>query len=242
MTAAKQDIQEHIAPPADTPAGTVSFASVVKRDIRLAWAQGGAAVLGLAFLLMGASLFAFGIGPAPQLLARIAGGTLWVLTVLAVLLSLDRLYQADYEEGSLDDMALSPIGLGGIVLAKVTAHWLGTLLPLVLAAPFVGLLLNLEGRLMLPLLVSLLFATPALSLIGSIGAALTVAVRRGGVLLSLLVLPLYVPSLLFAMSAVEAFALGTDPLAHLALALAVSLLALVVAPFASVAALRLALD
>lgn len=218
------------------------FWGLVRRDIRLAWAQGGTGTMALSFFLIAVSLFPFGVGPEPKILARIAPGVIWVVALLACLISLDRLYQADFEDGSLDDLALSPLGLTGVALAKIIAHWVSTVLPLVVASPLLGLLMNLPGEAYSTMVLSLLVGTPALSLIGSMGAALTVSVRRGGVLLSLLVLPLYVPTLIFAVGAVDASAGMVDPAQPLALLGATTLLALVMGPFVSAQALRLSLE
>lgn len=218
------------------------FTGVVARDIRLAWSQGGTGTMALSFFLIAVTLFPFGVGPDPDTLERIAAGVIWVVALLACLLSLDRLFQADYEDGSLDDLTLSPLGLPGIISAKILAHWIATVLPLILAAPLLALLLNLPPEGYLYLMLSLLVGSPALSLLGSIGAALTVSIRRGGVLMSLLVLPLYIPTLIFGVGAVNAVVLQADPLPHLALLGAVSLISLVIAPFAAAAALRLALE
>lgn len=218
------------------------FWGLVRRDIRLAWAQGGTGTMALSFFLIAVSLFPFGVGPEPKILARIAPGVIWVVALLACLISLDRLYQADFEDGSLDDLALSPLGLAGVALAKIIAHWVSTVLPLVVASPLLGLLMNLPGEAYSTMVLSLLVGTPALSLIGSMGAALTVSVRRGGVLLSLLVLPLYVPTLIFAVGAVDASAGMVDPAQPLALLGATTLLALVMGPFVSAQALRLSLE
>ncbi len=221
--------------------GSVFF-SLVNRDIKLAWSQGGGSLLAIGFFFIAVSLFPFGIGPEPQVLARIAPGVIWVVALLSSVVSLDRLYQADYEDGSLDDLALSPLGMLGVATAKVLAHWFSTTLPLALAAPALGILLNLPDNAYGPLVASLLIGTPALSLIGSVGAALTVAVRRGGVLMFLLILPLYVPTLIFGVGAVDAAVTMTDPLPHLALLGATTLIAFVVGLFASVAALNLAME
>ena len=218
------------------------FWGLVRRDIRLAWVQGGTGTMALSFFLIAVSLFPFGVGPEPKILARIAPGVIWVVALLACLISLDRLYQADFEDGSLDDLALSPLGLGGVALAKIIAHWISTVLPLVVASPLLGLLMNLPPEAFSTMVVSLLLGTPALSLIGSMGAALTVSVRRGGVLLSLLVLPLYVPTLIFAVGAVDASANMVDPAQPLALLGATTLLAFVMGPFVSAQALRLSLE
>ncbi|WP_068309363.1 heme exporter protein CcmB [Kordiimonas lacus] len=218
------------------------FFGIVKRDVRLAWSQGGTGTMALSFFLIAVTLFPFGVGPEPQILARIAPGVIWVVALLACLISLDRLYQADFEDGSLDDLALSPLGLTGVAAAKILAHWVSTVLPLVVISPVLGMLMNLPDGAYGTLLISLLVGTPALSLIGSMGAALTVSVRRGGVLLSLLVLPLYVPTLIFAVGAVDATAGLVDPTQPLALLGAASLLALVIGPFVSAQALRLSLE
>jgi len=218
------------------------FRGVAARDIRLAWSQGGTGTMALSFFLIAVSLFPFGVGPEPQTLARIAPGVIWVVALLACLLSLDRIFQADYEDGSLDDLALSPLGLMGVASAKIVAHWIATIAPLIIAAPLLGLLLKLPAGGYGYLLLSLLIGTPALSLLGGIGAALTVSIRRGGVLMSLLVLPLYIPTLIFGVGAIDAAIHLADPLPHLALLGAVSLIALVIAPFATAAALRLSLE
>ena len=224
------------------PALSSVFTALVRRDMALAWGQGGASMLALGFFLIAVSLFPFGVGPEPQILARIAPGVIWVVALLACVVSLDRLYQADYEDGSLDDLSLSPLGLGGIAGAKVLAHWLSTTLPLAVTAPALAVLLNLPDEGYRVLVASLLIGTPALSLIGSIGAALTVAVRRGGVLMFLLILPLYVPTLIFGVGAVDAAVTLGDPLPHLALLAATTLVALVVSLAASAAALKLAME
>ena len=225
-----------------TPSLSSIFFAVVKRDMRLAWSQGGGALLAIGFFLIAVSLFPFGIGPAPQTLARIAAGVIWVVALLAVVISLDRLFQADFEDGSLEDLLLSPLGTLGVVTAKILAHWVSTCLPLVLVAPALGVLMNLPDNAYMPLVLSLLIGTPALSLIGGIGASLTVAVRRGGVLMLLLILPLYVPTLIFGVGAVEAVATFTDPLPHFALLGATTLAAVIVGLFASTAALKLAME
>lgn len=221
--------------------GTV-FRAIVARDIRLAWSQGGTGTMALSFFLIAVTLFPFGVGPEPQTLARIAAGVIWVVAMLACLLSLDRLFQADFEDGSLDDLILSPLGALGVVAAKTIAHWVSTVLPLIVAAPALALLMNLPAEGYLYLMLTLLVGSPALSLLGSVGAALTVAVRRGGVLMSLLVLPLYIPTLIFGVGAIDAVVLAGDPLPSLAMLGAVSLVSVVVAPLAAAAALRLALE
>jgi heme exporter protein B len=219
-----------------------AFLAVLRRDLLLARRQGSGGALVLAFFVIAATLFPLGIGPEPGVLARIAGGVVWICALLAVLLSLDRLFQADHEDGSLEQLALSGPSLALIVLAKVSAHWLSIGLPVVLLSPLLGLLLQLPPEVLPTLTLSMLLGTPSLCLIGGIGAALTVGVRRGGVLLSLLVLPLYVPPLIFGVAAVEAVATGLGARPHLLLLAAQGLAALALAPWATAAALRLALE
>ncbi|WP_374763204.1 heme exporter protein CcmB [Yunchengibacter salinarum] len=216
--------------------------ALIRRDVALAWSEGGAAGLVLGFFLVAVSLFPFGIGPAPQLLARMAPGIVWVVALMAAVVSLDRLYQVDFEDGTLDQVALSPVGMTGVVLAKTAAHWLGLMLPLALMTPLLGAMLGLSGQSLGVLLLGFLIGSPALSLIGGVGASLTVAVRRGGVLIALLVLPLTIPTLIFAVGAVDASANLQAPVPHLALLGATSLLAALVSIPASVLALKLALE
>lgn len=222
--------------------GITMFFGVISRDIRLAWSQGGTGTMALSFFLIAVALFPLGVGPELAILSRIAAGVIWVVALLACLLSLDRLFQADYEDGSLDDLMGSPLPLTAIVSAKISAHWVATIVPLIVVAPLLALLLNMPQAGYIYLLLSLAVGTPALSLLGAIGAALTVSIRRGGVLMSLLVLPLYIPTLIFGVGVIDTALAGGDPLPHLALLGAVSLLALLVAPIASAAALRLALE
>jgi heme exporter protein B len=219
-----------------------AFLVVVARDARLGLQQGGTAMMAVMFFLLAVTLFPLGVGPEPETLRRIAAGVVWVAALLAALLSLDRLFQADYEDGSLDLFALAPLPLPLLVLAKCLAHWLTTGLPLMVAAPVLALLLNIEPAGLPILLATMALGTPTLSLVGAIGAALTVGVRRGGVLLSLLVLPLCIPVLVFAVGAVDLhlFGLGARQPMLLLAALLVAALALV--PWAAAAALRLALE
>jgi heme exporter protein B len=215
---------------------------LVARDLRLAVRQGADAALVLAFFLLGVLLFPFGVGPEPGILARIAAGVIWVMALLAALLSLDRLFLADREDGSLDLLALLPLPLEFVVVAKVLAHWLVTGLPLAIVAPLLGLLLDMPEPALGALAPALLLGTPVLSLIGGIGAALTLGARRAGALLPLLVLPLYVPVLIFGVAAVEAAATGMPARPHLFLLGGLLLGALALAPWATAAALRQALD
>ncbi|MEE2634327.1 MAG: heme exporter protein CcmB, partial [Pseudomonadota bacterium] len=175
--------------------------ALLLRDLKLALRAGGGFGLGLAFFLIVTVLVPFSVGPQSELLARIAPGVLWLGALLACLLSLDRLLALDWEDGTLDLMATSPLPLEAVVTIKALAHWITTSLPLVLAAPVLGILLNLPTAGFQWLVVSLLLGTPALSVIGTFGAALTVGLKRGGLLLSLLVLPLYVPTLIFGAEA-----------------------------------------
>ncbi len=214
------------------------FRRVLGRDLALAFRQGGTVGMVVMFFVITVTLFPLGVGPAPNMLARIASGVIWVAALLSCLLSLDRLFQADHEDGSLELMVLAPLPLELTVLAKCLAHWLTTGLPLIIAAPVLGVLMNLHGDGFAALVLAMLFGTPALSLIGAVGASLTVGVRRGGVLLSLLVLPLYVPVLIFGVAAVEAAVSGLTARPHLMILAAMSLVATVLAPWASAAALR----
>lgn len=209
------------------------------RDLRLATRAGGGFGLALAFFLIVTMLVPFGVGHEAAVLSAIAPGILWVGALLACLLSLDRIFQLDYEDGALDILATSPIPLEGIVLVKAVAHWLTTGLPLSLAAPVLGVLLNLSGPGHWWVFVSLLAGTPALSVIGAFGGALTVGLKRGGLLLSLLVLPLYVPTLIFGAQAAVRGAEGGDALTPLLLVLGVSAASLALLPFAAAAALRM---
>ena len=216
--------------------------AVINRDLYLAVRQGGATFLALVFFLLTVTLFPLGIGPEPAILARVAPGVLWVAALLAAMLSLDRLFQADFEDGSLEQLVLSGLPLGGIVLAKIIAHWLTTGLPLLLAAPVLAVLLNMNDEGFAALLLTMLIGTPALSLIGAIGAALTLTVRRGGVLLSLLVLPLYIPVLIFGVSAIDAAVHGLNAKPHVLLLAALTLASLPLCPWAAAAAVKLSLE
>ncbi len=212
--------------------------ALLVRDLRLAFRAGGGFGLGLAFFLLVAVLVPLGVGPEGATLARIAPGILWVGALLACLLSLDRLFALDYEDGSLDLLATAPIPLEGVVATKALAHWLVTGLPLTLIAPVLGLLLNLPAQADSALVVSLLIGTPALSVIGAFGAALVVGVKRGGLLLSLLVLPMYVPTLIYGSEVVRRAGLGMEGATPLVLMAAITLGAWAILPFAASAALR----
>ena len=218
------------------------FLRIVGRDLRLGFRQRADASLVVLFFVLVAAMFPFGVGPEPNLLARMAPGVIWVTALLAVLLSLERLFLADYEDGSLELLALSPLPLELIVLAKILAHWLTTGLILVAAAPVLALLYSMDAAGLPMLILAMLLGSPSLSLIGAIGAALTLGARRGGVLIPLLVLPLNVPVLIFGVSAIDAALAGLNTRPHLMFLGALLLVSLVVAPLASAAALRQALE
>jgi heme exporter protein B len=213
--------------------------ALLMRDLRLAVRAGGGFGLGLAFFLIVVVLVPFGVGPNSDLLAKIAPGILWVAALLAALLSLDRIFALDYEDGSLALLATSPLPMEGAALAKALAHWLTTGLPLTLAAPTLGALLNLPGPAYSFLLISLLIGTPALSVIGTFGAALTIGIRRGGLLLSLLVLPLYVPTLIFGAEVVRRGAEGLATATPLIMLAGITAGAIALLPFAAAVALRI---
>jgi len=215
-----------------------AFRALLLRDMRLAFRAGGGASLAAAFFALVSALVPFGVGADLVLLGRIAGGVLWVSAALAALLSLDRLFQADYEDGSLDVLTLSPLQLEMAAAAKILAHWLTTGLPLVVLSPVLGLLLNLPAPGYLALIGSLIIGTPALSGVGAIGAALTLSIRRGGLILALIVLPLITPALIFGAGAVMDALDGTGRGAFLFLA-AFSVAAVGLSPFAAAAAVRL---
>ena len=212
--------------------------ALLLRDLRLAIRSGGGFGLGLAFFFLLAILVPLGVGPEGGTLGRIAPGILWVGALLACLLSLDRIFALDFEDGSLDLLATAPIPLEAVVALKALAHWLVTGLPLTLLAPGLGVLLNLPPAGYGWLVLSLLLGTPALSVIGAFGAALVVGLRRGGLLLSLLVLPLYVPTLIFGAEVVRRGAEGMALATPLALLAGISLGAAALLPFAAAAALR----
>jgi heme exporter protein B len=213
--------------------------ALLARDLALAVRAGGGFGLGLAFFLIVVVLVPFGVGPESDILRRIAPGVLWLGALLACLLSLDRIFALDWEDGSLDLLACAPMPLEGVVAVKALAHWLTTGLALVLAAPVLGVLMNLAPEGYLWLVVSLAAGTPALSMIGAFGAALTVALKRGGLLLSLLVLPLYVPTLIFGAEVARRGALGLEVATPLALLAGISLACLALMPFAAAAAIRI---
>ncbi|MDD2846524.1 MAG: heme exporter protein CcmB [Rhodoferax sp.] len=222
-------------------AGAVMLA-VLRREVSLALRQKGEVLTPLVFFVVIASLFPLGVGPESALLLRMAPGVLWVSALLAAMLSLQRLFATDYADGSLEQMVLSATPLPMLVAAKALSHFLLSGLPLVLMAPILGLQFGLDGRSLGILMLSLLLGTPTLSLVGSIGAALTLGVRGAGVLLSLLILPLYIPVLIFGAGAVEAEAAGLGAGGHLSLLAALLVLSLFFAPLATTAALKISLE
>ncbi len=214
------------------------FFALLSRDIRLAVRAGGGATLALAFFACVVTLVPLGVGSDLRLLSRIAGGVLWVAAVLAALLSLDRLFQADFEDGSLDLIVLSPLSLEVSVLAKTTAHWLATGLPLTVLSALLAVLFDLSVKATGALVLSLLVGTPAVSAIGAVGAALTLSIRRGGLILPLIVLPLLAPAVIFGSGVVQAAQDGLANGAFLFLA-AFSVLSVLLSPFAAAASVRL---
>lgn len=216
--------------------------ALLRRELAMAGRQKGEVLTPLVFFVVVASLFPLGIGPESALLLKMAPGVLWVSALLAAMLSLQRLFATDYADGSLEQMALSATPLGLLVVVKSFAHFLMSGLPLVLVAPVIGLQFGMNGPSLYLLMISLLLGTPTLSFIGSIGAALTLGVRGAGVLLSLLVLPLYIPVLIFGAGAVEADAAGLGAGGHLSLLASLLILSAFFAPFAAAAALRISLE
>jgi heme exporter protein B len=220
-----------------------AFWELVRRDLLIAWREGGTLGVALGFYLVVVAMLPLGLGPDLNLLARIAPGVLWVALLLAALLSLGRLFETDYDDGSLEVLATGPIPLAAVAAAKSLAHWLSTGVPLTVLAPVLGLLLNLPLEAYGVLVASMLAGTPAVSFIGGIGAAVTLRARRGGLLLALLMLPLFVPTLIFGIGAVSATLMGLDSAMPAFLILvAISLVSVVLAPLAAAAALRMQLE
>ncbi|MEP3298603.1 MAG: heme exporter protein CcmB [Pseudoruegeria sp.] len=213
--------------------------ALLLRDLRLAVRSGGGFGLGIAFFLILVVLVPFGVGPESTILARIAPGILWVGALLACLLSLDRIFALDFEDGSLDLLATAPVPMEGIVAVKALAHWLTTGLPLTIAAPFLAVLLSMPAEGMVWLVITLLLGTPALSFIGAFGAALTVGLKRGGLLLSLLVLPMYVPTLIFGAETLQRGINGLATTTPMLLLAGITAGAVALLPFAAAAALRI---
>jgi len=221
---------------------TRAFTLLLKRDLTLAVRHRAEMINPLLFFILVTSLFPLGVGANPNLLQAIGPGVIWVAALLAALLSLDSIFRSDFEDGTLEQFLLSSHPVSILVLAKVTAHWLITGLPLLLVSPLLGVLLGLTGDGIRILMITLLLGTPVLSLLGAVGVALTVGLRKGGMILSLLVLPLYVPLLIFAASAVDTAAAGLPVTAHLLFISALLVLALSLSPPATAAALRISLS
>jgi heme exporter protein B len=218
----------------------MAFRQLLARDLALAWREGGAIGITLGFFLVVVTMLPLSLGPDLNLLARISAGVLWVALLLAALLSLGRVFEGDLEDGALDVLAMGPHSLEGVVAAKGLAHWLSTGLPLTVRAPLLGLLLNLSGEGYLILIATMLAGTPAVSFLGAVGAALTLKARRGGLLLALLMLPLFVPTLIFGIAAVNAATIEAgSAVPPFLILVAISLAAIVLAPLAAAAALRL---
>ena len=219
------------------------FWNLVARDLRLAVREGGAVGTALGFFLVVVALMPLGLGPDLNLLSRIASGVLWIALLLAALLSLGRIFEADDDDGTLEVLATGALPLQAVAAAKALAHWLSTGIPLALLAPVLGILLNLDLKATPALVATMLAGTPAVSFLGAIGAALTLKARKGGLLLALVVLPLYVPTLIFGISAVSAVTLGTGAFqASFLILVAISLASVVIGPIAAAAALRLQLE
>ena len=219
-----------------------AFGALLRRDLLLAYRRRAELLQPLVFLLVIVSLFPLGVGPSPALLARIAPGVIWIAALLTTVLALDAMFRSDHDDGSLEQFALSGAPLTLLVLAKVIAHWLVTGLPLVLMAPLLATWMNLPPAGLPVLLATLALGTPVLSLVGAIGVALTVGLKRGGQLLSLLVFPLYVPLLVIATGAVGAAVDGLPYAGQLGLLAAALVAALSLAPFATAAALKITLS
>lgn len=224
------------------PGSVSAYMSLLRRDVTLAYRNRSQLANPLLFFVLVVSLLPLGVGPDSSLLSRIAPGVVWVVALLATLLSLDIIFRSDFEDGALELLLVSPQPMAVLVLAKITAHWLVAGLPLLFAAPPLAMMLYLPGEALPALIATLALGTPVLSLIGAIGVALTVGLRRGGMLLGLLVLPLYVPVLIFATSAVEAAGAGLAVSGHLAIMGAILIMALMLAPLATAGALRIALN
>ena len=220
----------------------MSFGVALRRDLLLAARRRSEVVTALFFFIVVVTLFPLGIGPEPVLLRRVAPGVIWVAALLATLLGLPRLFAADHADGTLEQMALSPQPFALLVAGKIAAHWLLCGLPLVLLAPLIGVQFDLDAATLQVMMLALLIGTPVLSLIGAVGAALTLGVRGGGALLALLVLPLYIPTLIFGAGAVEAQAAGLGAGPQLSILGALLVLTVFFAPWAATAALRIALE
>lgn len=215
---------------------------VIRRDLLLAMRRRADVLTTLVFFVMVVSLFPLGVGPEPEMLRKMASGVVWVAALLASMLSLPRMFSADYQDGTLEQMLLAPQSLTALVLGKIVAHWMLSGLPLVLIAPVLGLQFDMSAQALGMLVLALLLGTPILSMIGAVGAALTLGLRGGGVLVSLLVLPLCIPVLIFGAGAVEAVTSGMSAVSNLSLLAAFMLFALVFTPFVAAQALRISME
>ncbi len=215
---------------------------IIKRELLIAFRRQADILNPLWFFIIVITLFPLSIGPDPNLLASVAAGVVWVAALLSALLSLERLFKDDFQDGSLEQMMLMPVPLQVVVISKVLAHWLLTGLPLILISPLLAILLSLDFSVWLAVVLTLLLGTPALSFIGAIGVALTVGLQKGGVLLSLLILPLYIPVLIFATSAVDAASMGMSFNGQLAVIAAMFVGSLTLTPFAISSALRVSVN
>ena len=220
----------------------IGLSLLIRRDLRLAFRGGTDSMMGVIFFVLAAILFPFGVGPDAAILPRIGGGILWGGALLAALSAPERMFAADHEDGSLDLLYLSPVSLGQLALAKAVAHWLTSGVLLLIASPVLALLYNLPSAAFLPLVATMALGTPTLSLVGAIGAALTLGARRGGVLLALLLLPLYIPVLIFGAGAIDGAIAGRDITPQLMVLGGFLLAALALAPWATAAALRQAIE
>ncbi|MEM7695615.1 MAG: heme exporter protein CcmB [Pseudomonadota bacterium] len=212
--------------------------AIFARDVRLSWGAGGGGPVGVIFFLSVVAVAPFAVGPDLALLARLGPALLWIAVLLSLLLGLERLFQADQEDGTLDQLRLSDEPLALVALVKAAAHWTASAVPLIVAAPAAAVLLNMEMATLGLTVATFLIGTPGLALIGAVGAAVAVSLRRAGVLIAILVLPLSIPTVIFGVAAIEAFTAGQSPVAPLALQGALTLVALVVAPIAAAAALK----
>ncbi len=219
-----------------------AFMAELRADLTLAYRNKSALINPLLFFIMVAVLFAFGVGPESTILSTLAPGVIWVAALLASLLALDHLFREDYDNGSLEQLILSPHPSSALVLAKIFVHWLVTGLPLIIISPFIGLMMQLPSQAYGVMLLSLLLGTPALSLIGAVGVGLTAGVKRSGLLLSLLVIPLFIPVLIFGASAVQAASVGLAASGQLYLLASFSVMSLMLAPFAVSSAIKISLN
>ncbi|MBK8816359.1 MAG: heme exporter protein CcmB [Methylococcaceae bacterium] len=219
-----------------------AFTAIIRRDLVLAMRRRSEMANPVLFFILVITLFPLGIGAQPKLLQAIAPGIIWVSALLATMLSLDSLFRSDFDDGSLEQILLSPYPASVLVLGKIIAHWLTTGLPLLIVAPLLAVFLGMPNASLSILLLTLLLGTPVLSLIGAVGVALTVGLRRGGMILSVLVLPLYVPVLIFASNAVEMASSGLPVNAQISILISMLLMALVLAPWPAAAALKMSIN